>query len=78
MFERVQPGKGPFIDLFRRNNAIAEMSELPKLVLDCLQPFTPLSAGDLGRCIIVGCTPKLAVQYLNVSDLLSETPDLVP
>jgi hypothetical protein len=32
---------------------------------------------DLGHRIVPGCTSKLAVQFLNFSDLLSETPELV-
>lgn len=38
----------------------------------------PSPVSDLGQCVIPECTPKLVIQFLNVSDLLSETPDLVP
>jgi hypothetical protein len=36
-----------------------------------------LPVSDLGHRIVPGCTSKLAVQFLNFSDLLSETPELV-
>jgi hypothetical protein len=38
----------------------------------------PSSVSDLGRCTIPDGTPKLVIQLLNVSDLLSETPNFVP
>jgi len=33
---------------------------------------------DLNACSIPAVPPKLLIQLLNVSDLPSETPDLVP
>jgi hypothetical protein len=38
----------------------------------------PSSVSDLGRYTIPDCTPKLVIRFLNVSDLLSETPNLIP
>ena len=64
--------------LFSRNNFLAETCELQKLTLDFLQALTSLSVSNLGRGTIPNCTPKLLIRLVNVSDLLSETPDLVP
>jgi hypothetical protein len=50
---------------------------LHKLALDCLQAFTPPSMSGLGHRIIPDWTPKLAARFLNASDFLPETPDLV-
>jgi hypothetical protein len=75
----VQPGKGLglFIDSFRRNNSAAKVCELDKLMLDCLKALLPASVNDLGDCIIPWRTPKLAVQFLNISDLFAETCDFI-
>jgi hypothetical protein len=79
LFDGVQPGKGLglFIDLFGRNNSAAKMCELDKFLLDCLKAFLPTSVNDLGHRIIPERTPKLGVQFLNVSDLLAESCDLI-
>ena len=67
-----------FPQLLCRNNTAAEVCELHKLMLNSLEPLTPLAVGDLITCSIPAVTPKLLIQLLNVSDLHSETPDLVP
>jgi hypothetical protein len=74
----MQPGAMLFLYWLGQNNSAAKACELPKLVLNSLQPLTPLSVSDLKTCSVPAVPPKLAVQFLNVSDLLSETPDLVP
>ena len=74
-----KPGKGLglFIDLFHRNDSPGKVRELDKFMLDCLKAFLPTSVNDLGHCTIPARMPKLAVQLLNVSDLLAETCDLI-
>jgi hypothetical protein len=74
----VQAGAMLFLHLFCRNNSAAEVCQSPKLVLDCFQPFLPASVSNLSHCTIPNCTPKLLIQLLNVSDLHSEMPNLVP
>jgi hypothetical protein len=64
--------------LFCRNHFAAKLCQLNKLALDRLQPFVPLSVGDLSICSIQAVTPKLLISFLNISDLFSETPNLVP
>jgi hypothetical protein len=70
-------GLGFFIYLFRRNNSAAKACELDKLMLDCLKAFLPASVSNLGHCTILDRMPKLGVQFLNGSDLLAETCDLI-
>jgi hypothetical protein len=76
----VQPGEGLglFIDLFRQNNSTAKVCELHKLMLNFLQPLTPLSMSELNTCFVPAVTPILLIRLLNVSDLHPETPNLVP
>ena len=68
----------PFLHLFCKNNSAAKVRDLHKLVLDRLQPLTPLSVSELRSCSIPAVSPKLLIQHLYVSDLHSETPNLVP
>ena len=74
----MQPSAVLFSHLFRRNNFATKLSELNKLMLDRQQPFIPLSVSDLSICSIQAVTPKLLIQFLNISDLFSEAPNLVP
>jgi len=67
-----------FFRLFSRNNSLAETCKLQKFVLDRLEAFLPPAVSDMGHCTIPNCTPKLLIQLVNVSDLLSEKPNLVP
>ncbi len=59
-------------------NSSAKVSELGEFLLDCLQPFMPLAVSDLRLCFISALTPILVIQFLKVSDLNAETPDLFP
>lgn len=67
-----------FLHLFGRDNSAAKVCELHQLLLDCLQPFIPLSVGDVSCCSIPTVTPELLVCFLNGSDLFPETANLVP
>ena len=77
LFGGVQPG-AMLLHLLCRNNSAAKVCEFHKLMLDCLQPFIPLSVSDLSICSFPAVPPKLLIQRLNLGDLNSETPDLVP
>jgi hypothetical protein len=79
-FDGVQPGEGLglFIDLFRQNNSTAKVCELHKLMLNFLQPLTPLSMSELNTCFVPAVTPILLIRLVNISDLHPETPNLVP
>ncbi len=74
----MQPSAVLFPHLFCRNNFATKICESNKLMLNCSQPLIPLSVSDLSLCSIPVSTPKLLIQLLNVSDLHSETPNLVP
>ena len=67
-----------FLHLFGRDNSAAKVCELYQLLLDCLQPFIPLSVGDLSCGSIPTVTAELLVCSLNGSDLFPETPNLIP
>ena len=67
-----------FSPLFCRDNFATKLSELNKVLLDCLQPFHPLSMSDLSIRSAQAVTPKLLIQVLYIGDLFSETCDLVP
>jgi hypothetical protein len=57
----MQPGAVLFLHLFRRNDPAAKVCELNQFMLDCLQPFIPLSVSDLNICSIPTVTPKLII-----------------
>jgi hypothetical protein len=78
LFGEVQPGAMLSPQFLCRNNTASKVCELHKLMLNSLEPLTPLSVSDLIICSIPAVTPKLLIQLLNVSDLQSETSDLVP
>ena len=78
VLDGMQPGVVLFFHWCCRNYSAAKVCESHKLALDRLQAFMPSSVSDLGHPTIPDCTPKLVIQLLNVSDLLSETPNLVP
>jgi hypothetical protein len=59
-----------------RNDFAAKVCELHKLMLNSLQPLTPLSVSDLNPCSVPAVMPKLPIQLVNVSDLHPETPNL--
>ncbi len=78
LFGGMQLKAGLFFQFFCGNNSAAKVCELHKLMLNSLQPVTPLSVSDLNTCSIPAVTPKLPIQLLNTSDLHPETPNLVP
>jgi hypothetical protein len=78
VLDGMQPGAVLFFHWCCRNYSAAKVCESQKLALNRLQAFVPSSVSDLGQPTIPDCTPKLVIQLLNVSDLLSETPNLVP
>jgi hypothetical protein len=47
-------------------------------MLNCLEAFLPPAVSYLGVSSSPVSMPKLLIQLLNVSDLLSETPNFVP
>ena len=51
---------------------------MDEFLLDGLQPFLPLAVSDVRLCILVALKPMSLVQFLNLSNLLAETPDLFP
>jgi len=57
----MQPGAVLFLHLFRRNDPAAKVCELNQFMLDCLQPFIPLSVSDLNICSIPTVKPKLTI-----------------
>ena len=57
----MQPGTVLFLHLFGRDNSTAKVCQLPKFLLDLLQPFIPLSVSDLSRCSIPTVKSKLLV-----------------
>lgn len=62
--------------LFNRENLAAKTSELGKFLLNCLQPFLPLAVSNLGLGSIPISKAILIIQFLNLSDLRTETPYL--
>lgn len=78
LLDQMQPGTVLFLHLFGRDNAAAQVCQLPKLLLDLLQPFIPLSVSDLSRGSVPTVAPKLFVRLLNGSNLFPQTPNLVP
>jgi hypothetical protein len=61
-----------------RANAPAKVCNLGQLLLDCLQPFMPLAMRNLGPCVTSALTPIFVIQFLKVSDLVTETANLFP
>jgi len=57
----MQPGTVLFFHLFCRDNPAAEIRQLHKLLLDCLQPFIPLSVSDLSSGPVPTVAPKLLI-----------------
>jgi hypothetical protein len=51
---------------------------LDKFSLDYLQAFVPLAVSDLSLRAAPALEPMLLVQFLNLSNLHSETPNLFP
>jgi len=47
-----------FLHLLRRNNSAAQIRQLYKLMLNCLQPSIPLSVSGLNVCPTPALTPK--------------------
>jgi hypothetical protein len=74
----MQPGTVLFLHLFGRDNSAAQVGQLPKLLLDLLQPFIPLPMSDLSRGSIPTGAPKLLVCLLNGSNLFPQPPNLLP
>ncbi len=61
LLDEMQPRAVLFPHLFCRNNFTTKVCEANKLMLDCLQPFIPLSVSDLSICSIPAVTPKLLI-----------------
>ena len=59
LLDQMQPGTVLFLHLFGRDDSAAKVCELHKLLLDCLQPFIPLSVSDLRFGFIPTVAPKL-------------------
>ena len=78
VLDDMQPGAVLFFHWCCRNYPAAKVCESHKLALDRLQTFMSSSVSDVVHCTIPDCTPKLVIQLLNVSDLLSETPNFGP
>lgn len=74
----MQPRAVPFLHLFDRKNLGAKASELDKFLLDCLQTFLPLDVSDLSLRAIPAMKLMFFVQFLNLSNLLSETRNFFP
>ena len=73
----MQSGAVLFFPLFDGEHPSAKASELGQLLLDRLQPFVSLTVRDLSRGFVATLTPVLLVQFLKVSDLGPEPPNLV-
>ncbi len=71
VFNAMQPGAVLFSHLFRRNDFATQVGKSNKLLLDRLQPLIPLSASDLSICSLSTIAPRLIIQPLNISDLLT-------
>ena len=74
----MQPRAMLFFNLFDRYNFASKASELGQFLLNCLQPFLPLTVSDLGFWSILVAKPILFIQLVNVSDFRPETPNLFP
>ena len=66
------------LHLFDRENSSAKIGELGKLLLDFLQALVPPAVSDLRLSIVSAFTSILAVQLLQLRDLIAETADLFP
>jgi hypothetical protein len=77
LLDELQPGAMLFFHLLRRMNSAAQVCDLHQFMLDGLQPFMPLAVNDLSSRPLQAFLSKLSIQLLNVSDLLSQTPNLV-
>jgi hypothetical protein len=73
----MQPGTVLFFPLLDGEHPSAKAGELGKFLLDRLQPFVSLAVRDLSRGFVATLTPVLLVQFLKVSDLGPEPPNLV-
>jgi hypothetical protein len=78
LLDQMQPGTVLLLHLFGRDNSATQICQLPKLLLDLLQPFIPLSVSHLSLGSIPTVAPKLFVCLLNGSDLFPQTPNLIP
>ena len=61
LLDQMHPRAVLFLHLFCRDNSAAKVCELHKLLLDRLQPFSPLSVSDLSIGPIRAVTPKLLI-----------------
>jgi hypothetical protein len=77
LLDQMQPGTMLLLHLFGRDNSAAKVCQLPKLLLDLLQPFIPLPVSDLRRGSIPAVAPKLLVCLLDGSNLFPQTPNLI-
>jgi hypothetical protein len=67
-----------FFHLFDRMNFAAEVGQLGKFLLNCLQPLVSLAVSDLSFRTIATLKTILLVRILNLCDLDPETPNLFP
>src|SRR5438270_885830 len=67
-----------FLHLFDGLHFAAESRELGKFLLDGLQPFVSLAVSELSFGSGPAFSSILLVQFLDLSDLRTKTPDLFP
>jgi hypothetical protein len=73
----MQPGAVLFSHSFGRNHLASKIGESNQLLLDSLQTFVPLSVSNLGLNCFTAAASKLLISLLNVSDLFSQSRNLV-
>src|SRR5215469_13681005 len=76
LFDKKEPRAVPLLHLCDRAHPAAKGSELSEFPLNGLQPFVPLAVSDLSLRIVRTSKPINPVQFLNLSDLCLEKPDL--
>jgi hypothetical protein len=74
----MQPGAVLFLDLFDGLNLSAKRRQPRKFLLDCLQPLMPETVSDLSIGLIHPMTAIQVVQFVYVSNLVAQTPNLFP
>jgi hypothetical protein len=66
----------PLLHLFYGPNPLAEAGQLDKFLLNGLQAFKSLGVSGLPFRTILALQAVLVVQFLNLSNLRPQTPDL--
>lgn len=64
--------------LFDGKHPASQILDLRQFLLNCLQAFVPLAVSDLGLCIVSASQAVFLIQFMNLSDLVAETSNLVP